>query len=336
MTESGRDLTGPARDSAPVGQQIPPSLAIVGPTASGKTALSVEVAKRLPAEIISMDSRQVYRGMDIGTAKASSAQRAAVPHHGIDLVDPDERFGAGRFARAAREWMAEIAARNHIPLLVGGTGFFLRALTNPIFREPALDPARRESLAGHLAAMETEALHRWLERLDPPTAARLHSWGGRQRLLRALELPLLTGRPLSWWHEHAPPEGPPVIPRVFVLEMPRERLYAAIDARVEEMVRDGLVDEVRALVEAGYHEGDPGMNATGYIELLPYLRGEITRDAAVEQVRRNTRAYARRQLTWFRNQLPDGAVWLDPGRGATDLADEIVQRTPEWHLHRST
>ncbi|MBA4156882.1 MAG: tRNA (adenosine(37)-N6)-dimethylallyltransferase MiaA [Gemmatimonadetes bacterium] len=325
MSGSTRDPADSTRDSEQVGEEIRSPLAIVGPTASGKTALSIEVAKRLPVEIISMDSRQVYRGMDIGTAKVSPAQRAAVPHYGLDLADPDERFGAGRFARAAREWMVAIEERKRMPLLVGGTGFFLRALTHPIFREPALDPARRERLAGQLAAMDTEALRRWLERLDPPTAARLQSWGGRQRLIRALELPLLTGRPLSWWHRHAPPEAPPITPRVFVLDMPRERLYSSINARVEDMVRDGLVDEVRVLTEAGYAEGDPGMNATGYIELLPFLRGEIALDAALEQVRRNTRAYARRQLTWFRHQLPNGAVWLDATRPAGELAEEIVR-----------
>lgn len=308
------------------------SLAIVGPTASGKTTLSIRVAGRIGGEIISMDSRQVYRGMDIGTAKASPIQRADVPHFGFDLVDPDERFGAGEFSRRAREWIREIAARGHTPMLVGGTGFFLRALTNPIFREPDLDAELRTRLSAYLEALETPLLHEWLSTLDPESAERLARWGGRQRLIRALELPLLTGRPLSWWHRNAPPEAPPLDPLVFVLDPPRERLYAAIDQRVTQMVEAGLVGEVRSLLAAGYREGDPGMNATGYAELLPYLRGERILDAAVDLVRKNTRAYARRQLTWFRHQLPIGAVWLDATGPLDELVDEVVQR---WEANRS-
>lgn len=305
-------------------QDYPSTLAIVGPTASGKTALSLDVARRLPAEIISMDSRQLYRGMDVGTAKATPEQRAAVPHHGLDLADPDERFGAGRFARAARRWIREIEGRDRIPLLVGGTGFFLRALTHPIFREPELDPQRRAELHRVLEGMDTEALHRWLGELDPPAADRLSAWGGRQRMIRALELPLLTGQPLSWWHQHAPPEAEPLRPRIFVLGPPRDQLYGAINKRVGEMASSGLAEEVRALVENGYGESDPGMNATGYIELLPHLRGEIPLEDALDRVRRNTRRYARRQLTWFRHQLPEGAVWLDASRPVGELAREIA------------
>ena len=304
---------------------VPSPLAIVGPTASGKTALSIEVARRLPAEIISMDSRQVYRGMDVGTAKATPEQRAAVPHHGLDLVDPPERFSAGRFARRAYQWMGAIHARGHLPLLVGGTGFFLRALTHPIFREPELDPVRRAHLHSRLQELPTAELQRWLGELDPASAKRLADWGGRQRLLRALELPLLTGRALSWWQAQAPPDVPPLHPRIFVLELPREQLYATINRRVDEMVTAGLVEEVRALLERGYGTGDPGMNATGYAELLPFFAGRIPLADALDEIRRNTRRYARRQTTWFRHQLPPDAVWLDATRPREELAGEIVQ-----------
>ncbi len=303
-----------------------PLLAIVGPTASGKTALSIDVARALDGEIISMDSRQVYRGMDIGTSKATAAERAAVPHHGLDLVDPRERFNAGRFARLARGWVAEIQGRGRIPILVGGTGFFLRALTHPIFKEPPLDPSRRSALAHFHESLEDAELHRWLQALDPPTADRLSAWGGRQRLLRALELPLLTGRPLSWWHAEAPSEAPPLNPTTIVLDLPREVLHSAIDRRVGEMVERGLLREVAQLLGAGFDQGDPGMNATGYAELIPYLRGETTLEDALELVHRNTWAYARRQLTWLRNQLPD-AVRLDGARPRAELVDEIVRTT---------
>jgi tRNA dimethylallyltransferase len=303
----------------------PDALAIVGPTASGKTSLSLDVARLLDGEIISMDSRQVYRGMEIGTAKATAAQREAVPHHGLDVADPDERFGAGRFTRLAREAIADISARGRVPMLVGGTGFFLRALTHPIFREPELDPARRAALDAFLEGLDTAALHAWLARLDAESAERLKGWGGRQRLIRALELPLLTGRPLSWWHRAAPPEAPPLRPLAVVLDPPREALLAAIDRRVDGMAAAGLEAEVRCLLEAGYGAGDPGMKTTGYMELIPALRGEIPIAEALDAVKRNTRAYAKRQLTWFRHQLPPGAHWLDASRPRAELAEEVAR-----------
>jgi tRNA dimethylallyltransferase len=309
-----------------MGTPRPEAIALVGSTGSGKTGLSLEVARRLPVEIVSMDSRSVYRGMDVGTAKVTPAERAAVPHHGIDIAEPSERFPAGQFARLAREWIRGIRERGRIPFLVGGTGFFLRALTHPIFREPELDPERRAALERWLAALDDAELHRWLAALDPPTAARLRDWGGRQRLLRALELPLLTGRPISWWHAHAPPEAPPLRPLVFVLDLPRERLDAAIDARVTGMVEAGLLDELRALVAAGCGANSPGLRAHGYQEVLPFLRGELSLDDALDEVRKATRAYSRRQLTWFRNQLPPDAVWLDGTRPRAELADEIERR----------
>jgi tRNA A37 N6-isopentenylltransferase MiaA len=162
----------------------PEVLALVGPTSSGKTALSIEVARRLDAEIISMDSRSVFRGMDVGTAKPTPEERGGVPHHGIDLVEPDVRFSAGEFARYARPKIAEIRGRGRVPMLVGGTGFFLRALTHPIFREPDLDPVGRAQLAGELEALDDAALLERLREVDPEAAAKLPSWGGRQRIMR--------------------------------------------------------------------------------------------------------------------------------------------------------
>jgi tRNA dimethylallyltransferase len=209
-------------------------------------------------------------------------------------------------------------------MLVGGSGFFLRALTAPIFREPELDPERRAALARELEGMTDEAMLARLEPLDPEAAERLRGGGGRQRLMRALEVALLTGRPLSWWHRNAPPEAPPVPVLACVLEVPRERLYAAVDARVGEMVRAGLVEEVRALVER-YGEDAPGLNAHAYIELFPYFRGERTLDEALDLARANTRAYTRRQQTWNRTQLSEPMVRLDATRPRGELADEIVR-----------
>lgn len=301
------------------------ALVITGPTASGKTALSIEVARRIGAEIISMDSRQVYRGMDIGTAKVTPEERGEIPHFGLDLVDPDERYSAGRFARDAHRWIREIRGRGHVPLLVGGTGFFLRALTDPLFQEPDLPVERRERLKKYLDSQSDETLMRWLEILDPESAATLRAQGGRQRIARALEVALLTGRTLPWWQRHAPPQMMPIHPLVFVLDLPREQLYQRINARVHDMIDAGLVDEVRGLLERGYDLGDPGMNATGYVEMIPYLRGEYSLDDAIDAIQRATRRYARRQLTWFRHQLPPDAVWLDATRPRHELADTIAE-----------
>jgi tRNA dimethylallyltransferase len=304
------------------------ALVVTGPTATGKTALALELAVRLAGEIISMDSRQVFRGMDIGTAKATPAQRARVPHHGLDLVDPDERYNAGRFATDARRWIAGIRDRGRVPILAGGTGFFLRALTHPPFAEPALPAARRGALEAHLATLPDHELLRWLEALDPAAAGRLRAAGGRQRRLRALEVPLLTGWPLSWWHAHAPPRERPLDPLVFVLELPGAELARRIDRRVDEMAAAGLVPEVQGLLER-FGAAAPGMSATGYRELVPHLAGEIDLETALDDVRRATRRYARRQRTWFRHQLPATPVRLDAGLPTDQLADAVVRRWRE-------
>jgi tRNA dimethylallyltransferase len=303
-----------------------PALVLTGPTASGKTALAIEIAERIDGEIISADSRQVYRGMDIGTAKASPAERARVPHHGLDLVDPDVRYSAGRFARDARAWLTEIRARGRVPLIVGGTGFFIRALTHPLFAEPRLEPGRREALRRYLEAMDTQHLQGWLEALDPEGARTLRQGGGRQRMLRRLEIVLLSGQPLDWWHQQRPPADPPLDATVFVLDLPRGRLDARIDARVDAMFDAGLADEVRGLLARGYGPDAPGMSATGYRETVALLRGELSEEAAKEQIRRATRGYARRQRTWFRNQLPGGAIRLDGTRPVPELVEEVVTR----------
>ena len=319
---------GTAERAGPGAEQRPVGIALVGPTASGKTALAIEIARALGGEVISMDSRQVYRGMDIGTAKATAAERAAVPHHGLDLVEPHERFSAGRFAAYARERIADIRARGRVPILVGGTGFFLRALTHPLFDEPAIDPDRRRALEDVLERFDADVLRGWLRALDPETEASLALGGGRQRMLRALEVALLTGRPLGWWHAHAPSAEPPLHLLVFLLEVDRAELDRRIDARARAMVDSGLVDEVRGLLDSGVDERAPGMTATGYREIVAHLRGHVSLDDAVAQIQRATRQYARRQLTWFRNQLPADAVRLDGARPARELAGAVVTA---WH-----
>ncbi len=298
----------------------PQFLAIAGATAAGKTDVSLAIAARVRVEVISMDSRQVYRGMDVGTDKVHASARARVPHHGLDLVTPAERYSAGRFARDARVWIAGIRERGSLPLLVGGTGFFLRALTDPVFAEPPLDSTRVDALRHYLAAQGRERLERWVEHLDPERAA-LAREGGPQRLSRTIEVALLTGRPLSGWHRSSPPEASGIPGVIVVLDLPREEMDRRIAERVGRMVERGLVEEVRGLLAAGYDAGAPAMTGTGYREIAAYLRGEVSLEDAVEQIRGNTRKYARRQLTWLRHQLPDTAVHVDAMAPVDEQAD---------------
>lgn len=295
----------------------PRGLVVTGPTTSGKTAVALELARRLDGEIISMDSRQVYRGMDIGTDKVAPEHRAAIPHHGLDLVDPDERYSAGRFSRDARRWIDEIEARGRVPILAGGTGFFLRSLTNPIFEEPEMDADRRARLEAWLDARPADSLAHWARVLDPERAEVAIS-GGPHRLVRTLEVALLTGRPLSEWHRRTPAENAAVPLFVVRLRVDRGELDRRIDARVTRMVRDGLVDEVRGLLEAGYGPEAPGMTGTGYREIVEVLREGRELEDALDDMRAQTRRYARRQITWFRHQLPEDTLVLDADRPASE------------------
>lgn len=300
----------------------PSFLCLTGPTTSGKTALSLLVAERLGGEVVSMDSRQVYRGMDIGTDKVGLEDRARVPHHGLDLVDPDERYSAGRFARDARDWIVGIRSRGRIPLLTGGTGFFLRALTEPIFREPAMDASRLRLLRGVLDDTAVEVLSHWVGRLDPERAPVARA-GGRQRLARTVEVALMTGRPLSWWHRHSGTEGPPLKGLIVILDLSRPRLDANIEARAHRMVELGLIEEVRGLMDAGFSEDAPGMTGTGYREIAAHILGRIALDDALDKMTTQTRQYSRRQLTWFRGQLP-AAPRIDATESIQAQADQVI------------
>lgn len=310
-----------ARESA-----APDFLAIVGPTGAGKTALSLLVAEQIGGEIISMDSRQIYRGMDVGTAKASPDQRAAVPHHGLDIRDPGERYSAGEFGRDARRWIEGIRARGRVALLVGGTGFFLRVLTDPIFREPPLDSGRRKTMEDFLDDLPGPELERWVRHLDP-ARAEVAAQGGRQRMVRALSVALLTGRPLSAWHRRHPAEAAPLRAVVCLLEVPPETLDARIRQRAHDMVAKGFVEEVAGLLAAGHTRTDPGLDGVGYREMADHLEGAISLDEAIERTRVATRQYARRQRTWFRHQLGPGTVRVD---GTAPLAAQCATVLEAW------
>ncbi len=301
---------------------LPQAMVITGPTGTGKTRLAVEVAERVGAEIISADSRQVYQHMDIGTAKPSAELRQRVPHHGLDLLNPDEGYSAGRFARDAWRWIEEARARGRGALVVGGTGFFIRALLTPLGPEPDCDPRRRAQLRDYLTRRPIADLRRWLIRIDPSRGAQLEHEGGPQRLSRSLEVALLSGRRHSWWLSR-PPETAALQAPVVCLHLPREELYRRIEDRLDRMLAAGLLDEVRRL-RAAYGADAPGLKSVGYAEMISHLRSDLSLAEAVEAAKRSTRRFARRQLTWFRHQLPADTLWLSAELPRHELADRIV------------
>ena len=300
------------------------SLVLTGPTTSGKTALSVELSRRFPIEVISMDSRQVYKGMDIGTDKVRAEHRDMIPHHGLDLVTPRQRYSAGQFGRDARRWVDGISSRGGLPVIVGGSGFFLRTLLSPMFTEPFLDPLRRERLREWLIAQSNDTLSKFVGALDPDRAA-VSVAGGPQRMARTIEVSLLTGMTLSRWHVEAPAEAPGLPAVVIVLNLPREEIDRRIEERVCRMIDRGLESEVRELLARGYGDTDPGMTATGYREMSKYVRGDVSLEEAKREIVAGTKKYSRRQLTWIRHQLPDHAVTIDATQPVNLQADMVLQ-----------
>ena len=283
-------------------------LALVGATATGKTALSLELAGHLGAEVVSADSRMVYRWMDVGTAKPGPEERARVPHHLLDVADPDEPYSVALYQRQALDAIARIHRRGRVPLLVGGTGLYLRAVCDGL-QIPSVPPdaAFRAEMEARAAGEGWEVLQRELERVDPESAGRIEPRNVR-RVIRALEVQRATGVPFSAWQVRRPPP----FRTLFVgLELPRPRLYARIDARVLEQMEAGLLEEVRSLVDRGYDSKSTAMSGFGYREVAAYLRGEYGREEAVARYQQATRHYARRQESWFR---PDRRIhWLDAG-----------------------
>jgi tRNA dimethylallyltransferase len=292
---------------------------IVGPTAVGKTAVGLALGAHWPLEIVSADSRQVYRRLDIGTAKPTRKERGRVPHHGLDLVDPGARYSAGHFARDAEGWVADIRGRGRMPVVVGGTGLYVRALAEGLFREPPLDPGRRRSLDAFTARLEPLELLRWAGRLDPGFRG-----GGRQRAARAIEVALLTGRPLSYWQEAARAQGT-VNPWYIVLTVPRPVLHQRIARRSADMVQRGLIEEVASVLADGVEPAAPGLDGIGIREAVDYLHGRRPREAVAEAIAASTRQYAKRQQTWFRHQLEGAVLTLDATRPPERLAAEIAE-----------
>jgi len=303
---------------------------LVGPTAVGKTAVAVALAALAPITVISADARQVYRGLDVGTAKPDRETLARVPHRGLDLVDPGERYSAGRFAREAAGWLAEVRAASRLPVVVGGTGFYVRALAEGLFREPPLDRGRRDELRAWTERLEAPEIAHWAARLD----ARFQG-GGRQRAARAVEVALLTGRALSWWQREARETGA-MRPWYIHLTLPRETLRRRIGERVDRMLAAGLVDEVRGVLARSVSLDAAGLDGVGYREVGALLQGRLPASELREAIVVATRRYAKRQETWFRHQLrgqPSAVgdqredVWvLDATRAPDVMAREILER----------
>jgi len=268
-------------------------LVIVGPTAVGKTALAIDLARRLDGEIVSADSRQIYRGMDIGTAKPTPEEQALVPHHLIDIVAPDEPYTLAQFQADAYAAINDGLARGKLPLLVGGTGLYVRAVVNGL-RIPRVPP--NPELRAQLAAQDSLALYERLRELDPEAAVRIDPRNVR-RTIRALEVCLTTGERFSELGRASPP---PYRITQIGLTLSRSELYARIDARVDRMMADGLVSEVESLAAEGYSWSLPSMSGLGYREIGAFLRGQVSLDEAVANIKRNTRDFVRRQYAWFR------------------------------------
>lgn len=288
---------------------------ITGPTAAGKSAIALALAERHGAAIVSADSRQLYKRFDIGTAKPSTYERARVLHHGVDIIDPVERYSAARFADDAERWIADDDDAGRASVVVGGTGFYLRTLFAPLFAEPPLDPSVRVALQSHLDTLPTDELRRWCTTLDPARAEL-----GRTQLLRAIEVALLSGQRLSALHA-LPPRAPRYRARYLVID-PGPVLRDRIAARVDAMFDAGWVDEVETLLR-DVPDDAPAWNAAGYEVVRRLVRGEISRMHAREQVIIETRQYAKRQRTWLRHQLGDAPVTtLDPAAAdAPDIAE---------------
>ncbi len=284
-----------------------PLIVVVGPTGAGKTSLAIAIARWFDGEVVSADAFQIYRGLDIGTGKVSPDDTEGIAHHCIDIVDPSESFSAVSFARAAATAIAGIAERSHQPVVVGGSGFYLRALIDGLAPLPTHDPVWRKALEAIAVRRGLPHLFAMLEALDPEWAARVGS-ADRQRILRALEVTLRLGEPISRALQREGWKGPHYDAIWIGLTWPLERLHERIEARIDAMLHSGWRAEVERLISDGLSRGAPALKAIGYRELARHVDGEIDLDEARDEILRATRRYAKRQLTWFRKQTP--ATWF--------------------------
>ena len=297
-----------------------PMVILTGPTAVGKTALSIELAKKINGSIISADSMQVYRHMDIGSAKITPEEMDGVPHHLVDVLEPTEDFNIVLFQQMAKDAMDKIYDKGRIPILVGGTGFYIQALLYDIdFTEQECDEAYRAELEQLAAEKGAHYLHNMLREVDPASADAIHA-NNIKRVIRALEFYHLSGRRISEHNEKEREKTSPYHFAYFVLTDERSHLYANIDKRVDLMIEQGLVDEVQKLKNMGFHRDMVSMQGLGYKEILDYLDGKTTLEEAIYIIKRETRHFAKRQLTWFRRERD--VIWLD--KQAYDYQDAKI------------
>ena len=310
---------------------LKPIIAVVGPTASGKSSLGIELALKLNGEIINCDSVQVYRDIQIATAKLSLEERRGVPHHLIDFVSPEINYTAGQWARAAIDTIAGIESRGRLPLLVGGTGLYLRALRQPFFPSPLTDENLRRRITRIREHHGAEHLYRLLERLDRERARELYprDW---PRVQRALEVRLQTGRPISA-QKHLRPDPPESARRLIVLALnpPRDQLYERINRRTEMHFATGLVEEVRGLLAHGVPANSNALGAHGYRRVVEYLEGRRDLACAIEQTKLDVRHYAKRQLTWFRHE--PGVQWFAGFGDEPPLQDRVLTELHSYTPH---
>jgi len=285
-----------------------PLIIIAGPTGVGKTGIAIELAERINGEIVGADSMQIYRGMDIGTAKPTRAEQARVPHHLIDIRSPNEEFSVAEYVETASAAITEIATRGKMPVLVGGTGMYIEKLLYGLFEGPGRDEAFRQEISAFADEQGNLALHQRLQQVDLAAAQRLHP-NDRTRIIRALEVHHLTGSPISAFQQEAlTPEQCRYLTAFFVITAERDELYARINARVEGMIAAGLVEEVERLYRQGFHQELAPLKSLGYKEIGEFLAGKYDLASAIELIQRNTRHYAKRQLTWFRKYAD--ARWI--------------------------
>lgn len=286
-----------------------PLIVLTGPTAVGKTSLSISLAKAVNGEIISADSMQVYKGMDIGSAKIRKEEMQGVTHYLVDILEPEEEFHIVKFQELAKAAMEEIYAKGKIPILVGGTGFYIQAVTRDIdFTQAEQETSNREELEQLAKEKGAEYLHEKLREVDPKSAENIHA-NNVKRVIRALEFYHQNGTPISEHNEEQKQQTSPYNLAYFVLTAPREILYERIDRRVDQMMEEGLLEEVKSLRERGCHRGMVSMQGLGYKEILAYLEGEYPLEEAVRILKRDTRHFAKRQLTWFRRE--QDVIWVD-------------------------
>jgi len=308
-------------------------LTLVGPTAVGKTSISIELAKCLNGEIISADSMQIYKYMDIGTAKVTLDEMKGVPHYLIDIVYPDEEFTVAQYKDEASKYIDDINNRGNIPILVGGTGLYLNSLVYELrFTNVKPNEELRKKYDSMADLYGNSYLHKKLQNIDPISAKKINP-NDRHRMIRALEIFHVTGKPMSYFNKNFRRETDKYNLAMFALTMDRAKLYSRIDKRVDQMIENGLIDEVKKLLDMGYTRELVSMKAIGYKEIIPYLEGKIQLNKAIELLKRNTRRYAKRQLTWFRRDHRIRWVNVDCFDSSDSIVEYIIKCADKLLVH---